>query len=193
MQLRTILVEDKSGLQMIVSGSGEMNFTIRQEGKQDQDAVDRLHKSAFGGDLEAKLVSALREACFAKVSLVAAIQNEVVAHILFSSVAIRTASGSVDALSLAPLAVLPHQQRKGLGSEMTRTGLEFCKKRGDRIVVVLGHPDFYSRFGFSAELARQLESPFGGGDAWMALELVPQALCGIHGAVEYSPPFSMFC
>jgi putative acetyltransferase len=55
--------------------------------------------------------------------------------------------------------------------------------------LVLGHPDFYPRFGFSTELAQRLESPFGGGEAWMALELVPGTLEGVEGRAEYSPPF----
>ena len=71
-------------------------------------------------------------------------------------------------------------------------GLEVCRKRGRRIVVVLGHPEFYPRFGFSSELATSLESPFGDGEAWMALELVPGSLAGTVGRVEYSPPFKMF-
>ena len=58
--------------------------------------------------------------------------------------------------------------------------------------MVLGHPEFYPRFGFSVKLAQRLESPFGDGDAWMALEIVLGALDGIEGRVEYSPPFTMF-
>ena len=66
---------------------------------------------------------------------------------------------------------------------------EACRKKGHKIVVVLGHTEFYPRFGFSAELAQPLESPFGGGEAWMAMELVSGALAGVEGRVEYPPPF----
>lgn len=105
---------------------------------------------------------------------------------------IATKAGTVDALSLAPMAVLPSHQRQGIGSRLVEAALEACREAGHRIVVVLGHPEFYPRFGFSAGLARPLESPFGGGEAWMALELVPGALGGVEGRVEFSLPFRAF-
>ena len=126
------------------------------------------------------------------MSLVAEIDGEVIGHILFSRVAIITKSGTVDALSLAPMAVMPDCQRQGIGSKLVEAGLRVCRDRGHKIIVVLGHHEFYPRFGFSAELARPLESPFGGGEAWMALELQPDALIGVEGRVEFSPPFSEF-
>lgn len=122
----------------------------------------------------------------------AEMDGKVVGHILFSRVAIVTKFGTVDALSLAPMAVLPNHQRKRIGSRLVEAGLEACRERGHKIVVILGHPEFYPRYGFSAELARPLESPFGSGEVWMALELVPCALAGIEGRVEYSPPFNVF-
>jgi len=109
--------------------------------------------------------------------------------ILFSRLPIVTEGGTVDALSLAPMAVLPSHQRQGVGSRLVEAGLETCRENGHKIVVVLGHPDFYPRFGFSADLAQPLESPFGGGEAWMAMELVPGALAGVEGRVEYPAPF----
>jgi putative acetyltransferase len=106
-----------------------------------------------------------------------------------SRVTIVTKVGTVDGLSLAPMAVLPSHQRQGIGSRLVEVGRQVCQERGHRIVVVLGHPEFYPRFGSSAELARRLESPFGGGEAWMALELLPRSLAGVEGRVEYPPPF----
>ena len=96
------------------------------------------------------------------------------------------------AVSLAPMAVLPDHQRQGIGSKLVLGGLEACREQGHKIVVVLGHPDFYPRFGFSAELARPLENPFGDGEAWMALEFVPGTLAGVEGRVEYQPLFGAF-
>jgi putative acetyltransferase len=72
---------------------------------------------------------------------------------------------------------------------MVRLGLETLRRRGERIVIVLGHPAYYPRFGFSPAAARELHGPFGSGDAWMALELVPGALDGIKGTVEYPQAF----
>ena len=169
-----------------------MDVEIHPESSGDRDAIRRVNQAAFGGDAEANLDDALRDGGFAEVSLVAALDGEIVGHIVFSPVSLMTQAGIVDAISLAPMAVVPSQQRRGIGSRLVEEGLQVCRKRGHRIVVVLGHPDFYSRFGFSSKLATLLESPFGGGEAWMALELVPGSLSGIEGRVEYSPPFKMF-
>ncbi len=95
----------------------------------------------------------------------------------------------MDALSLAPMAVLPSHQRQGIGSRLVEAGLEACREKSCNIIVVLGHTEFYPRFGFSAELAQPLKSPFGGGDAWMAMELVPGVLAGVEGRVQYPAPF----
>ncbi|MCO6455519.1 MAG: N-acetyltransferase [Pirellulaceae bacterium] len=166
-----------------------MSAAIRPEAEQDRAAVWSVNQAAFEGDAEANLVDALRDGGFAQVSLVAEVDGEIVGHILFSRVAIITKVGPVDALSLAPMAVLPSHQRQGIGSRLVEAGLEACRESGHRIVIVLGHPEFYPRFGFSSDLARRLESPFGGGEAWMALELAPRALEGLEGRVEFSPPF----
>ena len=169
-----------------------MIVEIRPESSEDRDAIRRVNQVAFGSDAEANLVDALRDGGFAVISLVAELEREIVGHIVFSPVSILTKARKMDAMSLAPMAVPPSHQRRGIGSRLVEEGLEVCRKRGQRIVVVLGHPDFYRRFGFSSKLATLLESPFGGGEAWMALELVPGSLSGIEGSVEYSPPFNMF-
>ena len=169
-----------------------MKITIRPEMPDDREAVRKVHESAFESDDEARLVEAVREGGFAVVSLVALVEGALVGHILFSRLAIKTESQSLGGLSLAPMAVLPGYQRRGIGSRLVEAGSEACREQGHRIVLVLGHPEFYPRFGFSAELARPIESPFGGGEAWMALELEPGAMNGIEGRVEFSPPFRMF-
>jgi putative acetyltransferase len=169
-----------------------MDVEIRPENRGDRDAIWHVNNAAFGGDAEADLVDALRGSGFAELSLVAEFDGEIVGHILFSPVSIMTKAGMVDALSLAPMAVAPGRQRTGIGSRRVKEGLKICRQRGHAIVIVLGHPEFYPRFGFSAELAASLESPFGGGEAWMALELVAGVMAGIKGRVEYPPPFKMF-
>jgi putative acetyltransferase len=167
-----------------------MTVAIRPETGQDQKAIWSVNRAAFEGDAEANLVDALRDGGFVEVSLVAEVDREIVGHILFSRVAITTNFGTVDVLSLAPMVVLPSYQRQGIGSRLVEAGVEACREAGHRIVVVLGHPEFYPRFGFSSALAEPLQSPFGGGEAWMALELVPGSLEGVEGRVEYSPPFT---
>ncbi len=166
-----------------------MNVVIRPERPDDWRAIRHVNQAAFDGDTEADLVESLRDGGFVEVSLVADMHEEIVGHILFSRVSIVTDGGTMNVLSLAPMAVLPGHQRKGIGSKLLEHGLELCRAHGHRIVVVLGHPEFYSRFGFSSELAASLESPFGGGKAWMVLELEPNSMMGIEGQVEYSPPF----
>jgi putative acetyltransferase len=168
-----------------------MKLNIRPERPADQAAVAQLSRLAFGQDAEARLVAGLRDGGFLRVSLVAEVDGEVVGHILFSQVPIITSDGAIEALSLAPMAVLPALQRKGIGTELVEEGLRTCREQGHRIVIVLGHPGFYPRFGFLSTLAKPLASAYSGeGDAWMALELVPEALKGVVGRVEYPLPFN---
>ena len=166
-----------------------MKPRIRKESSADHAAVRHVNCQAFERDAEADLVDALRAESFARLSLVAELEGRVVGHVLFSDLPIVTPKGAVPALALAPVAVLPEHQRRGVGSALVRRGLEICRDEGHRVVVVLGHPTYYPRFGFSAELAERLEAPYSG-PAFMALELVPGAL--VDGKVEYPPPFSRF-
>jgi putative acetyltransferase len=168
------------------------DITMRPETDEDQQAIWSVNTAAFVGEAEANLVDALRDGGYVEVSFVAEVDGQIVGHILFSRISINTTVGEVEAVSLAPMAVLPSHQRQGIGSKLVQAGLEACRKQGHKIVLVLGHPDFYPRFGFSAELARPLKYPFGDGAAWMALELEKGALEGIEGRVEYPPPFSEF-
>ena len=161
---------------------------IRPETQADHEAIRHVNRLAFGRDAEARLVVALRLGGYVRASLVAEKDEQVVGHILFSDLPIITGDGTVPALSLAPMAVLPEFQNQGIGSALVREGLAICRAQGHRAVVVLGHPHFYERFGFSANLARRLKSPYAG-EAFMAVELVAGALDGVTGRVQYPPPF----
>jgi putative acetyltransferase len=169
-----------------------MTLLIRPENAADRDAIREVNQLTFGGEAEANLVDALRDGGFVTVSLVAETEAKVVGHILFSAVTIRTDIAAFEVLSLAPMAVLPEIQRKGIGSALVHAGIEACRKLPYGSIVVLGHPEFYPRFGFSPDIACRLKCPFGSGEAWMALELVPESLKGVGGTVEYPPPFDMF-
>jgi putative acetyltransferase len=167
------------------------DVTVRTEKAPDFDAIRAVNRLAFGGDAEARLVDRLRDGGFVRVSLVAEVAGRVVGHILFSELPVTTRDGAVvPALSLAPMAVLPEFQRQGVGSALVRAGLRQCRAIGGYgVVFVVGHLDFYPRFGFSAELARPVESPYAG-EHFMALELAPGALVAMAGGrLEYSPPF----
>jgi putative acetyltransferase len=167
-----------------------MSLVIRPETTADWEEIRQVNHRAFGQAEEARLVDALREGGHARLSLVAEQAGQVVGHILFSNLSIFTETETVPALALAPLAVLPEFQKQGIGSALVRRGLELCREQGHRIVVVLGHPHFYPRFGFSSRLASALTSPFGSGDFWMALELVTGALNQVSGQVTYPAPFN---
>jgi putative acetyltransferase len=167
-----------------------MTIAVRLENADDIGAVCEVNRLAFGSDDEAQLVDALRDGGHVRVSLVAEKGGSVVGHILFSDMAVVTPGGALEALALAPMAVVPGHQRQGIGSLLIREGLRACREAGHRIVIVVGHPEFYPRFGFSAELAGRLRSPFPG-PAFMALELVPGALDGVEGEVRYPPPFGL--
>jgi putative acetyltransferase len=167
--------------------------TIRPETAEDYAAVHEVNALAFVREVEARLVEALRRMpdFIPELSLVAVEGGRVVGHILFSPLVIETKDGAFPALALAVLAVRPEFQRQGIGSALVRDGLERCRSLGHRIVVVIGHPEYYPRFGFSPARARGLEVPFPVPDeAFLALELVPGALDGVAGMVKYPPPFS---
>jgi len=164
---------------------------IRPECTSDHDHIRHVNRLAFAQDDEARLVDALRDAGYLRVSLVAEQDGRVVGHILFSDLPIITEAGPVPALALAPMAVLPDCQRRGIGSALVRRGLEVCRDQGHRIVVVVGHPRFYPRFGFSQRAAARLASPFTGQDSFMAVELIPGSLNGVAGRVQYAPPFGI--
>lgn len=169
-----------------------MSILIRQETHADQEAIRHVNRLAFGQDAEASLVDALRDGGYVRLSMVAEQAGQVVGHILFSELSIITDAGTVPALALAPLAVLPKYQKQGIGSALIRKALELCRDQGHRIVVVVGYPHFYSRFGFSSKMTAHLDSPFSGRDSFMALELVPGALADMVGRVEYPGPFTAF-
>ena len=166
------------------------SLVIRCEDAEDQSAVRTVNESSFGRPDEADLVDRLRKEGAVILSLVAEIKEQIVGHILFSRMWIDSPGASVPAVALAPLAVLPRHQRKGIGGALIRGGLECLRDRGEPIVLVLGHADYYRRFGFSTEKARSLASPFPP-DAFLAADLASNALAGIHGKVRYPVAFGL--
>lgn len=166
---------------------------VRVERVEDYEAVFQVLKSAFGRENEAWLVEKIRKSdCFTpQFSLVAVKDGELAGHILFSRVVIQARAGDVPALGLAPVAVLPELQKQGIGSRLVRQGLDECRRLGHKIVVLVGHPDYYPRFGFLPARAKGLGIPFPVPDrAFMALELVPGALDQVSGMVVHPPEFS---
>lgn len=162
---------------------------IRNERAGDEDAIRRVHLEAFGGDLEARLVDLLRQRGKAVTSLVADQHGHVVGHVLFSSVTIDNTPGC-RALGLAPVAVLPAAQRAGIGSRLVREGLIRCRGAGYDLVVLVGDPAYYARFGFEPAKPYGLDNEYGANEEFMVLELRTGSLAGISGLVRYAPEFA---
>jgi putative acetyltransferase len=165
---------------------------IRAECSEDVVAIDRVNREAFGSDVEARLVEALRHARAVISSLVAVDnQGHVVGHILFSPATIITASHEMRVASLAPMAVTPARQRTGIGSMLIGRGLQECKRAGYRAAIVVGHPSYYPRFGFSSALVANLNNPFAKGDAFMGIELANGSLSDLDdGQIVYPDAYN---
>jgi putative acetyltransferase len=165
-------------------------ISIRRETPEDIDAIRYVNERAFGQRQEADIVDVLRDHNKVILSIVAELDGSVVGHILFSSVIIESASSSFPAVALGPMAVLPEFQRKGIGSRLVHSGLEECRMMDHEIVVVLGHPDYYPRFGFVPARAAGIECEFEVADeTWMLLEFREGALGGRRGTAKYQPEF----
>ncbi|HJQ26168.1 MAG TPA: N-acetyltransferase [Blastocatellia bacterium] len=164
---------------------------IRTEQPEDIAAIRRVNERAFDNPLEANLVDLLRERGKITLSLVAVHDAQVVGHILFSPVVIEAAAQPVAAVGLAPMAVLPEWQRQGVGSRLVRAGLDECRRLGHRAAVVLGHANYYPRFGFVPASRYHIGSEYDVPDeVFMAMELQPGALADCAGIARYQPEFN---
>ncbi|MBI2909680.1 MAG: N-acetyltransferase [Chloroflexi bacterium] len=166
--------------------------SISPEHPEDHQAIHEVNALAFGREVEARLVDALRGSpdFIPEFSMVAVEDGKVVGYIMFVPLAIETQRGTVPALALGVLAIRPEFQRRGIGSELVRRGLADCLGLRHKIVVVVGHAEYYPRFGFSSARAKGLKAPFEVPDeAFMVLELEPGALDGVSGMVRYPAAF----
>ncbi|MBL8174034.1 MAG: N-acetyltransferase [Bryobacterales bacterium] len=166
---------------------------IRRENEIDAAAIRAVHAAAFGQALEGDLVDALRAEMLSDVSLVAEQHGTLVGHALLSRVEMIVEGRSLRAAALGPVAVIPELQNQGIGSALISQALDVAKGMGIGVVVVLGHTAYYPRFGFSAERARTLASPYTShGDAWMVAELLSGTLPAGTGTVAFPAPWAMF-
>ncbi len=163
---------------------------LREETSADYDAIGEINRQAFGGEDEVRLIDWLRADGDVIASVVAVEDGQVVGHILFCGLIIETSAGQIAAAALAPMAVRPERQRQGIGSKLVEHGLALCRKRGLPAVVVVGHPEYYPRFGFSASLAKNLKSPYSG-PACMAMELAPGSIADVQGSLRYPRAFEL--
>jgi len=168
-------------------------MNIRTEKLEDIEAIRQVNRAAFGRETEANLVDKLRGIA-STFSFVAVQSDRIVGHLLFSPVAVvGNCSSNFSILGLAPVAVLPDYQRQGMGTLLIREGLKECVRSGFQAVVVLGNPDFYSRFGFIPASRKSLGCEYDVPDeAFMVLELESGALQDCSGMVKYRSEFRIF-
>ena len=170
------------------------NLEIRDVGPDDEAVVRDLLAAAFPSDMEARLVHTLRH-CRALVLEQVAVDEagRIVGHVAYSRVT-PAAIGPGHALQvacLAPVSVWPEKQRTGVGSELIRASLKKLKDLGEDLVLVLGPPSYYPRFGFDPVLARKVQGPYAG-DAFMALALTDAGSGDLPIEVAFATPFQEF-
>lgn len=165
-------------------------MNIRPERPEDIEAIRHVTHEAFDHrNAEVKLVDLLRERGELTLSLVAEDRGEIVGHVAFSPMNIDSAPASFKALGLGPISVLPAHQRKGIGSALMREGLAHCAAMGYDTVLLLGHTEYYPRFGFQPASAFGISSDYDAGDHFMALPLREGALNDVHGKAHYVRAF----
>jgi HAD superfamily hydrolase (TIGR01509 family) len=165
------------------------NLDLRPEIPADVPGVRVVEESAFGRATEANLVDLCRQRGKVGLSLVAVRDGNIVGHVLFTPVTLDPPCPGWRGLGLGPIAVLPEFQRTGIGSQLMQTGLEMCREWGFDFVVLLGDPNYYSRFGFIPAKEFGLDNKYGVEDEFMARELKPGVLKGTRALVRYVPEF----
>lgn len=164
---------------------------IRDEQTEDFPRVFEINTSAFETDAEARLVNMLRRKARPVISLVAERDDTILGHIMFSPVQIDEEAAGGRTMGLAPMAVHPEAQRQGVGSRLVQAGLDACRALRTELVFVLGHPEYYPRFGFKPAA----DSGFHYKDKkltefFFVLELTKGAASGLSGEVVYHPAFN---
>ena len=170
-----------------------MKIIIGVETEDDIEPITRLHITAFNGDSEAKLVEKLRKTPkhIPNLSLVAKYKKRIIGHILFYPIKIQTKRNKVDSLALAPISVLPSFQHKGVGGRLIKEGLEAAQKLGFKSAIVIGHSEYYPKFGFRKASEYGIVAPFDVPDInFFAIELAKNGLKNCSGTVEYPREFN---
>lgn len=164
-----------------------MQVEIREEQAGDVAAIRDLNKLAFGQDQEGNIVDALRSNGAALLSLVATLDGRVIGHIMYSPVSLRGIIGA----GLGPMAVRPEYQRQGIGSELAAAGNRLLHAKHCPFIVVVGHPNFYPRFGFRPASENKITCEWQVPDeVFMSLVLDPPTMQGVSGLAQYRHEFA---
>ena len=164
---------------------------IRNENPEDIPLIASLLKKSFKRDAEAKLADRLRRACADHLSLVADENGAIVGHIMFSPVQIQN-HRAVKGMGLAPMAVLPAFQGRGVGTQLVKKGLQILAGKGCPFVIVLGHPDYYPRFGFQPASRYNIKSQWDGvpDEAFMIIVMDEEAMRNVSGTAAFGEEFN---
>ncbi len=165
---------------------------IRTETTDDHEVVHQINQRAFNAEGEARIVANLRNNCDGIISLVAQLDDRVVGHILFSPVRIEDGDKILHGMGLAPMAVLPEYQHQGIGKQLIEEGLSRIKQTDCPFVIVLGHPEYYPKFGFQRAADYGLKPQWDGipDEVFMLLVLNKDALTNVSGVVYYRDEFN---
>jgi putative acetyltransferase len=164
---------------------------IREEQRGDIAAIREVNDRAFGQGQEGEIVDELRGECKELVSLVATEGEKIVGHILFSPAVIEGGGEKVNGMGLAPMAVLPEYQRRGVGSMLVQKGIEKVREMGYPFIIVLGHAEYYRRFGFEQASIYGIKSQWDVPDeAFMVMILDGATMSGVSGTGRYREEFN---
>lgn len=174
-----------------------MEIILRQENKNDFESVFQLIEKAFEKEeysdhKEQFLVERLRDsdAFIPELSIVAELDHKIVGHILFTKLKIKNDLNSFESLALAPVSVLPEFQGKGIGSKLILYGHEIAKRLGYKSVILLGHQDYYPRFGYELCEKYNIKMPFDvPAENCMVIALTKDGLKDVNGEVVYPKAF----
>lgn len=166
-------------------------ITIRHKQPGDEAAIRTVNEKTFGQPTDANIVDSLCRQCSDRLSLVAVSSRQIVGHILFTPVVIESAHETCSGMGLAPMAVLSEHQRQGIGTQLVQTGLETLRTRGCPFVILVGHPEYYPRFGFVPASRHGIACQWEGvpDEAFMVMILDEKAMAGISGTAKYRPEF----
>lgn len=170
------------------------DLLLRGERESDYNDIYEINCKAFGGETEAKIVNAVRKTRnYAKgFSIVAFHEEKAVGHAIFTHASIVNKGRRFNCLALGPMAVTPEFQRQGVGKQLVEEGILRAKENNFKAIIVLGHKEYYPKFGFTPASAKNISNKFNAPpENFMILELLPNALKGISGVAEYAKEFTI--